>query len=149
MVVGTLRMVGGYEFPAPGVGELSRQAGYMGQEFLNPPSVEGWHTGSEWINSGSLMKRINFSADMVAQVDKPGIRSIIDRLQAKGDLTPDDFVDGCLDLMGPLEVRSENRQELVSHAGEAGVLHWDDANAFDRVCEMLQLTVSLREYQYA
>ena len=149
VVVGTLRMVGGYEFPGPGVGELSRQAGYMGQEFLNPPSVEGWHTGSEWINSGSLMKRINFSADMVAQVDKPGIRSIIDRLQAKGDLTPDDFVDGCLDLMGPLEVRSENRQELVSHAGEAGVLHWNDANASDRVCEMLQLTVSLREYQYA
>ena len=149
VVVGTLRMVGGYEFPAPGVGELSRQAGYMGQEFLNPPSVEGWHTGSEWINSGSLMKRINFSADMVVQVDKPGIRSIIDRLQAKGDLTPDDFVDGCLDLMGPLEVRSENRQELVSHAGEAGVLHWNDANASDRVCEMLQLTVSLREYQYA
>ena len=27
---------------------------YMGQDLLNPPSVEGWHTGKEWINSGSL-----------------------------------------------------------------------------------------------
>ena len=38
------------------------QPTYMGQDLLNPPSVEGWHTGKEWINSGSLMSRINFTA---------------------------------------------------------------------------------------
>ncbi len=149
VVVGALRLVGGYQFPAPGVGELSRQAAYMGQEFMNPPSVEGWHTGAEWINSGSLMKRINFSADMVAQTDKPGIQSIIERLRAEGNLTPSRLVDGCLDLMGPLEVAADNRQQLVNHAQEAGDLSWDDGNATDRVGEMLQLIVSLREYQYA
>ena len=101
VVVGALRLVGGYEFPAPGIGELSKQAGYMGQEFMNPPSVEGWHTGAEWINSGSLMKRINFSADMVGDTAKPGIRDLIGRLQARGDLSPEQLVDGCLDLMGP------------------------------------------------
>ncbi|MFQ6029077.1 MAG: DUF1800 family protein, partial [Dehalococcoidia bacterium] len=53
VAVGTLRFVGGYEFPAPGIGNLSKEAGYMGQELLNPPSVEGWHTGAEWVNSGS------------------------------------------------------------------------------------------------
>ena len=149
VVVGTLRMVGGYEFPAPGVGELSKQATYMGQEFMNPPSVEGWHTGAEWINSGSLMKRINFSADLVAQTDKPGIQSILSRLQARGDLSPEQLVDGCLDLMGPLEAQEENRRELVNHANESGPLRWSDANAAARVGEMLQLIVSLREYQYA
>ena len=149
VVVGTLRLVGGYAFPAPGIGELSRQATYMGQEFMNPPSVEGWHTGSEWINSGSLMKRINFSADMVAQTEQPGIQAIINRLQARGDLTAAELVDGCLDLMGPLEAQPENRQELVNHAEESGDLRWADANAAERVGEMLQLIVSLREYQYA
>ena len=149
VVVGTLRLVGGYEFPAPGIGELSKQAGYMGQEFMNPPSVEGWHTGAEWINSGSLMKRINFSADMVGDTAKPGIQAIISRLQAQGDLSPEQLVDGCLDLMGPLEVQGENRRELVNHAGESGDLRWSAANAAARVGEMLQLIVSLREYQYA
>ena len=121
----------------------------MGQELMNPPSVEGWHTGAEWINSGSLMKRINFSADMVAQTDRPGIRSMVNRLRSQGDLTPEQLVDGCLDLMGPLTVQAENRQEMINHASESGNLGWGDADAEERVAEMLQLVVSLREYQYA
>ena len=149
VVVGTLRMVGDFEFPAPGIGILTKESAYMGQELMNPPSVEGWHTGAEWINSGSLMKRINFSADMVAKTDRPGIRSIINRLRERGDLSPEQVVDGCLDLMGPLTVRAENRQELVNHVSESGDLRWSDAEAEERVAEALQLVVSLREYQYA
>jgi len=61
VVVSTLRFVGGYEIPNPDTAELSMNTAYMGQDLLNPPSVEGWHTGKEWINSGSLMARINFS----------------------------------------------------------------------------------------
>jgi uncharacterized protein (DUF1800 family) len=153
VVVGTLKLVGGYEFPAPGIGELSKQATYMGQDLLNPPSVEGWHTGVEWINSGSLMRRINFTADLVGDVSRPGVQSIINRLQAQGDLSPEQFVDTCLDLMGPLEVDQETRQELVDHASNDGVLRWsteqDSAKSAQRVSEMLQLIVSLRDYQYA
>ena len=150
VLAGTLRLVGGYRFPAPGLGNLSKEAGYMGQELLNPPSVEGWHTGAEWINSGTLMKRINFSADLVGNTAQPGIQAIISRLQSRGDLSPEQLVDGCLDLLGPLEVDRDNRQQLVNHAQESGQLTWDDpAAAAARVGEMLQLAVSLREYQYA
>ena len=120
----------------------------MGQDLLNPPSVEGWHTGTEWINSGSLMRRVNFTADYVGDIQRPGIRSIISRLKDQGELTPEMFVDTCLDLMGPLEVNEDTRRELVSHAGESGVLSWemeqDDATSSKRVGEMLQLIVSLR-----
>src|SRR4030088_1092329 len=59
VVVSTLRFVGGYEIPKPGYGELSMNTAYMGQDLLNPPSVEGWHTGKEWINSGTLNARTN------------------------------------------------------------------------------------------
>ena len=153
LVVSTLRLVGGYEFPSPGIGDLAKQPGYMGQDLLNPPSVEGWHTGAEWINSGALMKRVNFAADMVGDASKPGVLSIINRLRAEGDLSPEEFVDACLDLMGPLEVREENRQQLVEHASEAGPLRWgpgrDGEGPSERVAEMLQLIVSTREYQYA
>jgi hypothetical protein len=63
------------------------------------------------------------------------------------------FVDTCLDLMGPLNVGQEVKQELVDHAGAAGALKWgseqDSAASTDRVSEMLQLVVSTRDYQYA
>ena len=55
--------------------------------------------------------------------------------------------------MGPLEVTSESRDELVGFVGEAGDFSWgsDDevADSTRRVSELLQLIVSLREYQYA
>jgi uncharacterized protein (DUF1800 family) len=153
VVVSTLRLVGGYDFPAPGIGNLSKEPGYMGQELLNPPSVEGWHTGSEWINSGSLMARINYTADLIGDVSRPGVQKIINRLKGQGDLSPEAFVDICLDLMGPLEVSQEVRQELVDHASEAGALRWGSEQESDvstrRVAEVLQLIVALREYQYA
>ena len=153
VVVGTMKLVGGSDFPGPGIGDLSRQPNYMGQDLLNPPSVEGWHTGAEWINSGSLMRRINFTADMVGDVSRPGIRSMIGRIQALGDATPDQFVDTCLDLMGPLEVNEETRLELMDHANAGGNLSWgtqqDSAASTQRISELLQLIVSLRDYQYA
>ena len=122
----------------------------MGQDLLNPPSVEGWHTGVEWINSGSLMRRINFTADLVGDLERPGVQSIINRLRAQGDLSTSAFIDTCLDLMGPLEVNPETRQELIAHADVTGPLTWnDEAAAGDRISEMLQLIVSLRDYQYA
>jgi Protein of unknown function (DUF1800) len=152
VVVGILRLAGDAEFPAPGIGNLAKQPSYMGQDLLNPPSVEGWHTGMEWINSGTLMKRINFAADVLGDISRPGICAMVERLKAQGDLSPEAFVDSCLDLIGPLEVRPETRQQLVDHASEEGPLGWrtepDGETSRTRVGEMLQLIASLREFQY-
>ncbi len=153
VVVGTLRLVGGSDFPSPGFGNLSRQAGYMGQEFLNPPSVEGWHTGPEWINSGSLMRRTNFFANTIGDASRPGVRAMLDRLEEQGDLSPERLVDVCLDLMGPVEVDDATRGELVEHAAAEGPVTWNGGSANGaakgRVTEMLQLIASLRDYQFA
>jgi uncharacterized protein (DUF1800 family) len=149
MVVGTLRLTGGAELPRPNYGEeVAMQPTYMGQDLLNPPSVEGWHTGKEWINSGSLMSRINFVADMVGNVNLPGVRDMITRLKAMGTLTPEALVDACLDLMGPLEVGAETRQELIEQARDGGALHWNASDAEARVAELLQLIVAMREFQF-
>ncbi|MBM3223378.1 MAG: DUF1800 domain-containing protein [Candidatus Tectomicrobia bacterium] len=153
VVVGTLRLVGHAEFPAPGLGNMSRQAGYMGQDLLNPPSVEGWHTGAEWINSGSLMQRVNFTAELVSDVRRPGIQAIVDRLQAQGTRTTANVVDSCLDLLGPLDVSSSTRDGLIGFSEEGGDFRWDTAEHIQtstaRVAELLQLIVATREYQFA
>ncbi len=153
VVVGTLRMVGGAEFPAPGIGELSRQTSYMGQDLLNPPSVEGWHTGAEWINSGSLMRRVNFTAELVGDVSRLGIKGLVSRLKDLNGHTAQEIVDSCLDLMGPLEVNKESRDELINFISEGGNFSWETPDQIEtstkRISELLQLIVSLREYQYA
>jgi hypothetical protein len=150
LVVSTLRMVGGADIPFPHYGEqIAMQPTYMGQDLLNPPSVEGWHTGKEWINSGSLMSRINFTAQMVGDTSLPGVRFLINRIKARGTLQPDQLVDTVLDLMGPLEVGIGTRQELLAHANEAGELRWDNSAAAEQhVAQLLQLVVATREYQF-
>ena len=151
-VVGTLRFVGGAERPQPDILDWANQITYMGQELLNPPSVEGWHTGTEWVNSGSLMRRTNFFAELVSDVDRPGVRHIVDELRSNGR-SPEEVVDTCLDLMGPMEVDNQARAELVDHLAAAGGLSWDGdsetGRSEKRVAELLQLIVSLREFQFA
>jgi len=111
--------------------------------------VEGWHTGKEWINSGSLMSRINFAADMVGNTNRPGVRFMINRIKARGTISPEQFVDTALDLMGPLEVGGQSRQELLEYAREGGQLNWANAaQAEERVGQMLQMIVATREYQF-
>jgi Protein of unknown function (DUF1800) len=152
VVVSTLRLVGGHELPKPGIGELSMQPTYMGQDLLNPPSVEGWHTGKEWINSGSLMARVNFVAEKVGDTSLPGVQAIISRLKQRGSLSPEQLVDGCLDQIGPVEVGADTKQELLSQAKEWGQITWDsDSNAKiadQHAAEMLQLIAATREYQF-
>ena len=152
VVVGTLRLVGDAALPTPNSFDWSNQIMYMGQELLNPPSVEGWHYGAEWVTSGSLIARTNFVVEMLGETDRPGVRSIIDRVR-KGASTPEALVDTCLDLLGPIEVGVDSRDELLGHATTEGDLSWTDADdsaeSERRVAEMLQLIASTREYMFA
>ncbi len=85
MVVGAVRLAGSYQAPTQGIEQVARQAMYMGQGLLQPPSVEGWHEGIEWVDSGALVERVNFAAKELSDVSSPGVRSIIDRLEAGSD----------------------------------------------------------------
>ncbi|MQF65228.1 DUF1800 domain-containing protein [SAR202 cluster bacterium AC-409-J13_OGT_754m] len=153
LVVGTMRLIGSHQFPQPGITKLEVETDIQGQAILNPPSVEGWHTGAEWINSGSLVSRVNFSADNLGDVSFPGIKSIVERLAKQGDLTPENLLDGCLDLIGPVTVGENIRQELIDHVesggGVARVGTTDEENEIfaHRVGQALQLIAATREYQ--
>lgn len=112
VVAGTLRMVGQFQFPEPGIKDIGNQPTYMGQALMDPPSVEGWHTGSEWINSGSLLARINFVADRVADTTLPGVKSIVDKMKGDGISSSEQLLDACLDNMGYLVLNDETRDHL-------------------------------------
>jgi uncharacterized protein (DUF1800 family) len=154
LVVGTARLAGSYRFPEVDDIALALETGYMGQQLLDPPSVEGWHTGAEWINSATLMSRVNFASRQWDDVDKPGVRAIIARLRAHGTrLAPAQVVDLCLDLMGPLSVDAKTRRQLIDHLAASDDLDFaatnDAVSAEERIRELLQLIVATREYQLA
>jgi uncharacterized protein (DUF1800 family) len=153
LVISTVRLAGNFRAPRPGVQDLAAECAYQGQELLNPPSVESWHTGQEWIDGGALVRRVNFAAKFLGDTTLPGIRALIDALRARGPLSPAAFVDACLDLLGPLDVGAQTRSELLAQAEEGGELRWDTEQAARiserRVGVMLALISASREYQLA
>jgi uncharacterized protein (DUF1800 family) len=153
-VAGTVKIVDTDHFPSPGLARLPAASTMMGQELLNPPTVEGWHTGKEWIDGGTLAVRVDFAVQEVSDSSSPGVRAIVERLGDQGrSVSPEEFVDICLDLIGPMEVGEETHAALLKHAREAGPLSFengiDPENVATRVVRLLQLIVSAREYQFA
>ena len=153
-VVGTLKLVGEFQGPAPGLFEIVHFPGYAGQEILDPPSVEGWHTGHEWINSGAIVQRINFVADRVANTELPGVKDLVARVAGSNGagIQPADMVDACLDLLGPMEVEELTHTQLVTQAATEGRLSWgtdeERENSSRRVADMLALIAATKEYQF-
>ena len=153
-VVGTLRFTEDMLGPRRELVPLGQESAHMGQSLHNPPSVEGWQTGRDWINSGAVVGRINFVADRVSNVELPGVQKLVHRVAASNgvQMSPDQLVDQCVDLIGPLQVSDATRQELISHASEEGELSWESGLAYDRsserVGEMLALIAATTEYQF-
>ena len=154
LVVGVLKLVDTNLFPDTNMMSYPTATSVMGQQLLNPPTVEGWHTGKEWIDGGTLNERVNFAVNLVADTTKPGVQAIIDQLEMDGGaLAPSEFVDRCLDLVGPLEASEETREALLRYAESGGDLDMtsagDGESARERIVRMLQLIVASREYQFA
>ena len=151
LVAGVLRITQEFQWPRRDIWDASQAVEYMGQELLNPPSVEGWHEGSEWIDSGSMVERVNFGADHLGDGDTPGVRACIDRLRRMNgqSMTPDQAVDHCLDILGPVQASAETREALVEHVAQGGDIDLSDDSARDRVTEVFGLIASTREFQMA
>lgn len=157
LVVGVIKLAGTHTFPGASLFELDTATTVMGQQLMNPPTVEGWHTGKEWIDGGTLNERVNFAVNQVGDLAKPGPREVVQRLRARaesngGTLAPVQAVEGCLDLVGPLAVSAPTRQALLDAAEAGGPLSFGSEEAAtqsaDRIGRLLQLVVASREYQF-
>ena len=152
-VVGTARMAGSYSEPTLDVHGLWAQAMFMGQGLLAPPTVEGWHEGTEWIDSGSLVERVNFATKEFGDPNKSGVSNIIEKLSQRGNGTFDSeaLVDSCLDLIGPIQVEERTREGLIEFAHALGEVNLKDSGSVERqkVADTLSMIASTREYQLA
>lgn len=157
IVVGTMRLAGPIRnLPSDDAAAASSACANMGQALLRPPSVEGWQGGTEWINTGAYVERVNFASRILKDTHKSGVRDIIDRIKSKADvdsMTSDNLVDACLDVLGPLEVTESTRTGLKEYASKYTDLSWGDpseaANFDNAASTLIQLVVSGHEYQMA
>ncbi|MDP6585793.1 MAG: DUF1800 family protein, partial [Anaerolineales bacterium] len=84
LIIGTLRSTNEYQH-LDGMDtssyQIMEESGFMGQKLLNPPSVEGWHTGEEWITSGSLIDRVNFASRYFGDDSQKGVNEMVNRIK--------------------------------------------------------------------
>ncbi|MQG62633.1 MAG: DUF1800 domain-containing protein, partial [SAR202 cluster bacterium] len=154
LVVGTARLAGSYQSPRWDITNLASDANFMGQEILNPPTVEGWHTGTEWVDTGTLVERVNSSALVIGDTVQPGVQAMIRRLKGgQNSYQPAELVDECLLLLGSLSVSNSTHDRLVEFAanwGEVSFTPEDAASCSEQqVVELLQVILATREYQMA
>lgn len=130
-----------------GLKDLMNASTMMGQELLNPPTVEGWHTGREWIDSSFLIERVNFAADMLGDSETPGMRRMTERVAAgRSEISPDELVDACLYELGCVELESRTRDILVAEVGLPDPIPINEQFE-DRVSQVIELLVATREFQ--
>ena len=71
----------------------------------------------------------------------------------KESLTPEQLLDSCLDLIGPIEVSDETRKVLIQHIANDGNIDLsnesDTGQTDQRVGELLSLIGASPEYQMA
>ena len=86
-VAQTVRGLGATSVTGPAVTAM----GQMGQILFYPPNVAGWPSGTSWINSSTLLTRINFAAGVAqkgARTSKvQGLPALLDTF-VDGNVTP-------------------------------------------------------------
>ena len=152
LVAGVLKQTGEFRSPKPGMYNFAAAASVMGQHLLHPPTVEGWHTGHEWIDSGTLSERVNFAEKEFKDDAKPGIQEILHRAGSL-DEDPAQLVSRCLDLMGGVRVSGETHESLVEYVKELKAMSEVGGTEGDQkdvnVLHLLQMVVSTVDYQFA
>ena len=144
-IVGVLKMVGSQTEMAPGMTKYAGAIDVMGQKLLDPPTVEGWHTGGEWIDGGNLTERVNFAVDEIGEGLAPGIQSLVQRLKDSESLgSAESLVNAVLSETGYVEVSDRTREALIDFANDA-----EGEDQATRVIRLLRLAVATPEYQFA
>ena len=140
LTTGVLRLSGHLDRPRREMIEHNAKMTFMGQWLHNPPSVEGWHQGEEWIETGSLVERVNFASEQLGDRSMPGVASMVSKLVDEG-VSADELLERCLEELGELDLTedtSENLREYVTAGGPV-----DD----EKITGMLRLIAASRDFQ--
>ena len=143
LVFGITRLVDKYDIPNLDSAELAVNTLLMGQFLLNPPSVEGWHEGEEWIDSGSLIERINYASGEISNTSSNGVKKIIEIVLEKNIASPDEMLNNCLEALGYIEITESTKKIIGDHINKNKF-----NNEEEKILDVLKLIVSTPDFQY-
>ena len=150
LVAGVLRLTGEFNRPRREIIDRYFQASYMGQFLNNPPSVEGWHQGIDWLDTGTLVERVNFASQQIGDSTKPGIQAMIERIASTPNnvASPENLISVCLEEMGVISVEEDTMKVLIDFASQD---HDQPINASNdgaqKISATLQMVASTKEFQ--
>ena len=150
LVAGVLRLTGEFNRPRREIIDRYFQASYMGQFLNNPPSVEGWHQGTDWLDTGTLVERVNFASQQIGDSTKPGIQAMIERIASTPNnvASPENLIRVCLEEMGVISVEEDTMKVLIDFASQD---HDQPINASNdgaqKISAALQMVASTKEFQ--
>lgn len=152
LAVSTLKLSGECTDPYEwdGLHRVPKLIAAMGQQIYNPPTVEGWHTGREWVNTASLVARVNFASERLSNPEAPGIHAIIDRIARTHDsVGGEELLDAVLYELGAIELRDRTRTILVEELETDTPVKCDPAAEpfVEAVTDALRLIAATPEFQ--
>ena len=150
LIASVLRLTEEFAKPDITMNPMSQQVQYMGQHLLSPPSVEGWHWGTEWIDCGALVERVNFASEHFGNLENPGVRALVNRiLEAGDDIAPEAVVDSTLAELAITEISDNSRDALIDFATKQSEIAPADQTPRERVVNILKLAGATPEFQRA
>ncbi len=94
----------------------------MGQDILEPPSVKGWDGNEDWINSSTLLARVNFANQIsLSRLAFDGqFAQAASFIQAQNISDAGAWVDYLANTLGPLQITPQSRQLLIDYVNGTG-----------------------------
>lgn len=143
LVFGVSRLVDKYKIPDLDSAELAINTLLMGQFLMNPPSVEGWHEGEEWIDSGSLIERINYASTEISNISSSGVKRIIEIIKETNITDSNDLINNTLETLGYINITDKTKGMIKEHLRKNKF-----TNKEDKILDVLKLIVSTPDFQY-
>ena len=151
LAIGAYKTLGIARIPPPTGGALSA----MGQVLLRPPNVAGWPGGSLWLNSNTLLLRLNFlSRVAMFRAGAGGLAGAMMPSMAgqAGQLDPQAVADRVLDLVLQGDASSSQRQAIVDYLQSDGVgnkVALGPENIEEKLSGAISLAMAIPAYQLA
>lgn len=153
LMAGVLKFTDQFRVPRQTFISTQMLSTFMGQTLLNPNTVEGWHWGTEWIDSGTLIERVNFASREMGNLDAPGVIAAVDEVLSEidGTTTPESLVEIALDRLMLYGISNGTQSSLNEFVREQDQLTnengSDGENPQERVAKVFSMIGASPEFQ--
>jgi len=147
LIAGTIRALG---IESTVTYQVRKYMGPMGQELFNPFDVSGWPENEEWINSSTLLNRLNF-VNAVAEGNRRHFDyDLVNMIDLKTVNETKDVIDYFVDILLDGEISEEEKGIYIAYLD--GLLKGEDLQTGltkDRLASLVYLVMSSPDYQLA